>query len=165
MTHDVHDLLDDAAPVPTRTVDLDGVLGMARRRKRRVRAAGALAGAVVIAAAAVGTVAVTSGNGGSTSLAVRAGSPASSIPDGWTRVTVDGDGVSLAIPPGWSRMLPGDRCRTSGRRRSAERPPVSASATSRPALRPGPPVPGSAVRVAGRLDVGRRSAGPATGWT
>ena len=106
MTHDVHDLLDDAAPVPTRTVDLDGVLGMARRRKRRVRAAGALAGAVVIAAAAVGTVAVTSGNGGSTSLAVRAGSPASSIPDGWTRVTVDGAGVSIAIPSGWHQVTP-----------------------------------------------------------
>jgi hypothetical protein len=104
MTHDVHDLLDEAAPVPTRTVDLDGVLGTARRRKRRARTAGALAGAVVIAAAVAGTVAVASGSG-STSLAVRAGSPATSIPDGWTRVTVDG--VSLAIPPGWSRQAPG----------------------------------------------------------
>jgi hypothetical protein len=107
MTDDARDLLVEIAPEPTRPIDLDAIVKGAyhRRRARRVRAAIATLIAVIVVA---GSVAAVSSDDGGSRLAVRAGSPPSGIPTGWTEVTVDGKGISLAIPPGWVRAARGD---------------------------------------------------------
>jgi hypothetical protein len=107
MSDDLHDLLTQAAPAPARPLDVHGLVGVARRRRLRTRATVALGAAVAVVGAVIGLVALSSG--GSTSIAVRVAAPTtttSSIPAGWTRVTVDQAGISLAIPPDW-RLVSG----------------------------------------------------------
>jgi hypothetical protein len=100
MTDDPRDLLTEAAPRPAQPVDLGRVVTTARRRRVRTRALAAAASVVVVAALVVGATSLSSGS--DSTVAVHAGTPTTSdTPAGWTRVTVDGAGISIAIPPGW----------------------------------------------------------------
>jgi hypothetical protein len=105
MSEDPRDLLTEAAPRPAHPVDLGRVVTTARHRQVRTRTLAAAASVLVVAALVVGVTSLSSG--GTSSVAVRAGTPTTSdTPAGWTRVTVEGAGISIAIPPGWHRIAP-----------------------------------------------------------
>lgn len=100
MTESLHELLKDAAPTPSRPVDVDALIGKARRRRRWFT--GGTVVVVVGALFAIGLLAASGGSDHSTSVAIRSSGDAVT-PSGWTTVSL-GNGTSIALPAGWRQI-------------------------------------------------------------
>jgi hypothetical protein len=98
---DVRELLTNAAARPTSELDVDAVLGTARRR-RRTRV-GIAVGCVVAVAAIAGGLSLRLENS-SVHVATTPRQEASTVPAGWTELKLPDAGLRLAIPPGWTQL-------------------------------------------------------------